>query len=144
MLHPSDQLTYLTGINPVSQGAGTVDTGWVSAAGFAAFLAVIQAGVLGAAATLDAKVQQATDVGGTGVKDVTGKAITQMVKATDDNKVALINFRPPELDVAGGFGFVRVRLTVGTAASLVAAVLYGVSARAQPAAQAAAVKETVG
>jgi hypothetical protein len=39
-------------------------------------------GVLGASATVDAKLQQATDNSGTGVKDVTGKAITQLVKAT--------------------------------------------------------------
>jgi hypothetical protein len=37
-------------------------------------IAVIKTGVLGASATVDAKLQQATDSSGTGVKDITGKA----------------------------------------------------------------------
>ena len=49
---------------------------------FAEIMALIQTGVLGAAATLDAKLQQATDAAGTGAKDITGKAIVQIVKAT--------------------------------------------------------------
>ena len=64
--------------------------------------------------------------GGAGAKDITSKAITQIVKASGDNKQALINLHPSELDVAGGFAFVRLSVTVGTAASLISAELYGV------------------
>jgi hypothetical protein len=142
----SEITAVLEKIAPVSQGAGAVSSGWVSVKDFHKFLAVIQAGVLGAAATLDAKIQQASDNAGTGVKDVAGKAITQMVKATDDNKQAEINFSPADLDVNNGFTFVRMTLTVGTAASLCAAVLLGLGPRSGPASASnvSSVKEIVG
>jgi len=142
-LKPSDKLTLLALIAPLSQGAGAVSTGWVKGSDFNQFLAEIDAGVLGASATLDAKIQQASDSGGTGVKDVTGAAITQMVKATDDGKVSFINFGTDKLDVANGFCYVRLTVTVGTAASLIAARLYGMEATYGIAAHAAAVKEAV-
>ena len=125
----SEQLSILATFDPISQAAATVTTGWVSVANFHSFLAVVQTGVMGASATLDAKVQQAQDNTGTGVKDITGKSIAQIVKASGDNKQALINFRPEDLDNANGFAYVRLSLTVGTAASVVAATLLGINAR---------------
>lgn len=121
----SEQLALLATIDPVSQAAGTVTTGWVNVSQPERLMALIQTGVLGASATVDAKLQQATDNNGTGVKDVTGKAITQIVKASGDNKQAIINCRAEELDTNGGFAYVRLSITVGTAASLVSASLYG-------------------
>ena len=125
----SELLSILATIDPVSQAAGSVTSGWVSAANFHSFLAVVQTGVMGASATLDAKIQQAQDNTGTGVKDVTGKAITQIVKATGDNKQAFINLRPEDVDNINGFGFVRVSLTVGVAASIVSGQLIGMNPR---------------
>jgi hypothetical protein len=121
----SEDVGVLATLDPVSQGAGTITTGWINAGNFLKFMALIQTGVLGAAATVDAKLQQATDAAGTGVKDIAGKAIVQIVKATGDNKQAEINLRPEQLDVNNGFGFVRLSLTVGTAASLVGASVLG-------------------
>jgi hypothetical protein len=129
----SEQLSILATIDPASQAAGTATSGWASVANFHALFGVVQSGVLGASATLDAKLQQAQDNVGTGAKDVTGKAITQIVKATGDNKQALINIKPEDLDSANGFGFVRLSLTVGTAASIVAGQLLGVNPRYAPA-----------
>jgi hypothetical protein len=134
----SDQLAILDAINPVSQSAGTVTTGWVAASNFHRFLATIITGVLGASATVDAKFQQATDSGGTGAKDVTGKSITQIVKASGDNKTAMVNLRAEELDIANGFNYIRVSLTVGTAASLVGVLLQGGVQRFAPARDTAA------
>lgn len=125
----SELLAVLAAIDPVSQAAGTVTTGWITVANHHALVAVIQTGVLGASATLDAKLQQATDGSGTGAKDITGKALTQIVKATGDNKQAMINVKPEELDTVNGFGFVRLSLTVGVAASLVSALLLGANPR---------------
>lgn len=112
-------------LDPASQAAGTYTTGWISMANYHSLTALIQTGVLGASATVDAKLQQATSSGGAGVKDVSGKAITQIVKASGDNKQVTIDLRDTELDVAGGFAFVRLSLTVGTAASIVSAVVFG-------------------
>ena len=125
----SEALSILATFDPISQAAATVTTGWVPVANFHAFLAVLQTGVMGASATLDAKIQQAQDSGGTGAKDLAGKAITQIVKATGDNKQALINFKPDDLDTTNNFSYVRISLTVGTAASVVSATLLGMHPR---------------
>ena len=129
----SEMLAILATIDPASQSAGTATTGWVSVANHHGLLAVVQTGVLGTLATVDAKLQQATDSSGAGAKDVAGRAITQIVKATGDNKQALINLKPEELDTINGFGFVRVALTVGVAASITGAQLLGVNPRFAPA-----------
>lgn len=119
--------------NPVSVSAGTAATGWVKAADFALFAAVIATGVLGTSATLDAKLQQATDSSGTGAKDITGKSITQLVKASHDNKQVIINLRADELDVNNAFTHFRLSVTVGTAASVLTALVLGTGARYEPA-----------
>lgn len=133
---PSELIAVLDTIDPVSQAAGTVTTGWIKADKFNNFLAILNTGTLGASATVDAKIQQASDSGGTGAKDVTGKAITQIVKASGDNKQALINLRGAELDTNGGFSYFRLSVTVGTAASLIAANVVGINARFAPASDA--------
>jgi hypothetical protein len=128
----SELFSVLATIDPASQAVGTVTTGWISAGNHHSLLALVQSGVLGTGATLDAKLQQATDASGTGAKDVTGKAITQIVKASGDNKQALINLRPDELDVTNGYAYVRLSLTVAVAASLTAAQLLGFNPRFAP------------
>ena len=129
----SEMLAVLATIDPATQAAGAVSTGWVSVANHLGFLALVQTGVLGTSATVDAKLQQALDSSGTGAKDISGKAITQIVKATGDNKQALVNVKPEELDTVNGFGFVRVTVTVGVAASITSAQLLGVNPRYAPA-----------
>ena len=128
----SELFSVLATIDPASQAVGTVTTGWISAGNHHTLLALVQSGVLGTGATLDAKLQRATDASGTGAKDVTGKAITQIVKATGDNKQALINLRPDDLDVTNGFAYVRLSLTVAVAASLTAAQVLGFNPRFAP------------
>ena len=129
----SEMLAILATIDPASQAAGAISSGWVSVANHLGFLAVVQTGVLGTSATVDAKLQQALDPTGTGAKDITGRAIIQIVKATGDNKQALINVKPEDLDTVNGFGFVRVTVTVGAAASVTSAQLIGVNPRFAPA-----------
>ena len=129
----AEQLSLLATIDPVAQAAGTITTGWLSAANHERCLALIQTGVLGVASTLDGKLQQATDNAGTGAKDITGKALTQIVKATGDNKQAEINLRADELDLANNFTFFRLSLTVGVAASLISAAVQAGVARNFPA-----------
>jgi hypothetical protein len=129
----SEMLAVLGTIDPATQAAGAVSTGWISVANHLGFLALVQTGVLGTSATVDAKLQQALDSSGTGAKDISGKAITQIVKATGDNKQVLVNVKPEELDTVNGFGFVRVTVTVGVAASITSAQLLGVNPRYAPA-----------
>lgn len=121
-------------IDPDAYAASTVTTGWIKASDYLSFLAIVMAGDLGASATIDAKIQQATDVSGTGAKDVSGLAITQLTKAgTDDNKQALINIQHSDLDINNGFDFIRLSMTIGTAACDAGAIVLGFSPRKGPA-----------
>ena len=141
---PSDKATLLAKLDPVSQGVATVLTSWVKASNYHQILAELMVGVLGAAATVDAKLRQATSDAGAGAKDITGAAITQLTKAgADDSKVVNINLDPNKLDVAGGFHYVALSVTVGTAACLIAATVKGFEAREGIAAHIAAMDEVV-
>jgi hypothetical protein len=126
---PSQRVGIVSVISPVSQAAGTVTSGWIDASKFHNFLAILKTGVLGASATVDAKIQQASDNAGTGAKDVAGKAITQLVKADNDDDEVTIDLNPDELDTNNGFGFFRVSVTVGAAASLVDVTVLGFDPR---------------
>lgn len=130
---PSEIVALLQSHSPQSQAAGTVNTTCVDVSKFHTIMAVLQTGALGASATVDFSLQQATDTSGTGVKNITGKALTQIVKASGDDKQAIINLRVSDLDVEGGFDCVRMKIIVGTAASLVSAQLYGIGPRMAPA-----------
>lgn len=121
-------------IDPDAYAAGTVTSGWVDMGDFEQIMAVVMAGDLGSSATVDAKLEQATDSSGTGAKDVTGKSITQLTQAgSDDNKQAIINCRGSELDMDNDFNHVRLSLTVGTATSDAGGVVLGMSSRFEPA-----------
>lgn len=131
-------------IDPDAYTANTYTTGWISLALFFQVMAIIMAGDLGASATLDAKLEQATDDGGTGAKDVTGKAITQLTQAgTDSNKQAIILCKGEDLDRANNYTHVRLSMTVATATSDAGAIVLGLGARVGPAADLASVDEVV-
>lgn len=128
-LNPSARAAIAGFLPPASVAAGTVTTGWVDMRTFLSLLALINVGVFGANATVDAKVQQATDGAGAGAKDVAGSTITQLLAAGGNNRQVAIDIRPEDLDKNNGFKFVRLSLTVGTAATFVSAVLLGFDPR---------------
>jgi hypothetical protein len=131
---PSEIAAVCGTIDPDAYTAAPYTSDYINMANFQRGLAIIMAGTLGSSATLDAKLVQATDASGTAVKDITGKAITQLTEAgTDSDKQALINFTGADLDVANGFAFVAVVMTVGTATSDAGALLMGFDARYEPA-----------
>ena len=130
----SEMLSLLATIDPASQAAGTVTTGWVQAGSHHTLMALIQTGGLGVNGTVDAKFEQAVDASGTLAKDVAGKAITQLTQVGGgSNKQALINVKHEDLDTVSGFGFLRLSVTVGVAASQTAAQVLGINARELPA-----------
>ena len=120
-------------VDPDANAAGAITTAYVDMSKFRSAMAIILVGTLGTAATVDAKLVQATDSGGTGSKDITGKAITQLVKASNDDDQAIINVRSEELDVTNSFDFVALTYTTGTATSDGSAVLLGLDAVHGPA-----------
>ena len=141
---PSNEAVLAAVIDPDAYAAATYTTGWVSLVDFEAIQAIIMAGDLGTSATLDAKLEQASDSSGTGAKDITDKAITQLTQAgTDSNKQAIINCRSEELDVDNDFTHVRLSVTIATATSDMGALILGHYARYQPEADASTVDEVV-
>lgn len=139
-LKPSDQLSVVGIIHPDQAAAGTYSTGYVDMATIRQLLAIIQLGDLGGSATIDAKLRQAKDSGGTDVKDITGKAVVQMLVA---DKAAMINLRAEELDVNNAFTHAKLDVTIGTATSEISALLIGLEARYAPLAQHAAVVQVI-
>lgn len=142
-LKASDKVHVLDVIDPDAATAAAYSTGYILASDYHQFLAIIQTGILGASATVDAKLEQATTSGGAGVKDITGAAITQLVQTTNDDEQALINVSQEDFDVDNGFDYIRLTVTVGTATSDVSAILLGIEAR-YGGAQASTVAEVVG
>jgi hypothetical protein len=131
---PSNRAVLAALIKPDAHTAGAKRSGWVDMSVFENIQAIVCAGTLGASATLDAKLEQATNESGGSAKDITGKAITQLTKAgSQDDMQAIINCRSDELDTNNGFTHVRLTMTVGTATSDAGAVILGHDARYQPA-----------
>lgn len=129
---PSERLAVAAVIAPGLLTVGAKNSGWVDCALYTRLAAVISTGTLGTAATIDAKWQQATDSSGTGSADVAEGQLTQIVKASGDNKQAVMNLDVNRLKDRTK-RFVRLVLTVGTADSGGAAVVLGVDPRHAPA-----------
>ena len=143
-VRPSDVAPITGVIDPDAKAAATYTTGWVSMADAEQILASILVGEIDATGTVDAKLEQASDSSGTGAKDITGKAITQLTAAgTDSAKQAQINCRSSELDVANGFDHVRLSVTIGTAAADMSAIVQSLNARYAPLADVSTVDEIV-
>ena len=145
-IRASDRAAVVGVIDPDANTAGTLTTGWINMANWGRIMATVMAGDLGASATLDAKLEQAQDGAGTGAKDITGKAITQLTQAgTDSNKQAIINCHREELDLANNFTHVRLSHTVAVATSDSGAIVQGFDPRYNTAADndAATVDEIV-
>ena len=133
-LRPSEETGIVGVIDPDAYGTGTETTGWIEVADVQRIMAIVMAGTLGASATLDAKIEQATDGSGTGAKDVPDAAITTLTKAGgDDDKQAIIELWGEDLDIDDGFTHIRLSMTVGTASSDAGAMVLGMSVRYGPA-----------
>ena len=100
------------------EGAATSTTAWINMADQDAILAIIQGEIVGT--SLDAKLEQATDNSGTGAKDITGLAITQI---TTDDEGACIECYADSLDLANNFDHVRASYTTVGATTLVTATV---------------------
>jgi len=130
----SESVAVLGVIDPDATAASTVTTDWGDMSKFETCMAIVMAGTLGSSATLDAKLEQASDSSGTGAKDITGKSITQLTQAgTDADKQAIINVRAEELDIDNSFNHVRLSVTVAVATSDAGGILLGLNPRHAPA-----------
>lgn len=129
---PSERLAVAAVIAPGALTAGAKNSGWIDLALYTRLMAVITTGTLGASATLDAKWQIADDAAGANAVDSNITALTQMLKASGDNKQAVMNFDAGKLSTRTK-RFARLVLTVGVATSDAAAVVFGIDPRHGPA-----------
>jgi hypothetical protein len=127
---PSERAAVVAVISPGAQTAGAKNSGWVDLTLFTRLMAVVSTGTMGASATLDAKWQQADDSSGTNATDV-GTSLTQILKASGDNKQAVMNFVPSVSYTSKPYA--RLVMTVGTATSDAGAVVLGFDPRHLPA-----------
>ena len=112
---PSEQIGVLDTINPAGYVVGATNTAWLDHKNFFTMCVLFAVGALAANGTVTLKLQQATSSAGAGAKDIAGKTVTLTKAANDDNKQAMINLRQEELDVNGGFNYVRAVMTVAGA-----------------------------
>lgn len=135
----SEQVTVVGVLDPVSQAASTRSTGWVDMQTYRRIAAMALVGVFGASATVDVKLEQATSAAGAGAKDL--RAATQLLAAGGNNRQVVVEARDDELDTANAFRYVRLTVTVGTAATLTSGVLTGVCALKEPGTQIATIAQ---
>ena len=126
-LKPSQRVGVAAAIDPVSETVGAVQTGWIDASQFGNFLAVVQAGVLAAAAGVAISFNQATDAAGDGAKPLVRSAAALTQASTNDlGSQSLINLKGGDLDVNNGYRFFQLVITVTGAATEIAALVLGV------------------
>lgn len=133
------------GIHSASQSAAEKLTGAVDLSKFRQVLFIIDAGTLGTSGTLDFAVQGSDAVGGT-YTAIPNAAITQLVKATDDNKYAIVSVKAESVSALGlNYAFIKGALLPGTAAANSAVIVLGEATRFEPASgiDATAVKQIV-
>lgn len=107
----------------ITAGATGVLTAAIDMKDFNAVMFVAQSGTLGTSGTLDVSAVASDTSGGT-YTALTGKAVTQLVKATDDNKLVVVHVT--EADVAAaGKRFVKFKIVAGTANSTSGGVVLG-------------------
>ena len=100
----------------VGAAGTTYRTPYFSMQGQHKVLVLISVGDITATGTVDVALLEATDAAGTGAKLIAGKAITQLTAAGgDSNDAVAINLRTEEMDAAGNFDHVSVRVRVTTA-----------------------------
>ncbi len=116
-----------TAIDPVSQGVGTVTSGGVDLQKFKRVLFILQVGSVGAAGTVDAKLQQSSQLA-SGYADLASSNITQV---TASSKIVTLEIRSDQL--TGSNRYVRLSVTVGTNAVLISAIALGGEAIEKPA-----------
>lgn len=129
----SEAVAVIGAIDPDANGIGTVVSDYADMGKFNKAMAIIFVGNIGASGTVDAKLLQATDISGTGAKDITGRVITQLVDTVNDDEQAIINVSSDDLDLDNGFYFIAISMTTAVAAGDSSAVLLGIAPRHGPA-----------
>lgn len=120
----SEEWAVIGTIDPVSQTAATVYTDDVDMSLFEQVMLVAMTGALGTGGTIIASLASGTAASPT--TDVTGKTSATLADSpatADDNQQVIVNLRGDEL--TEGHRYVRGKVIVGVATSLIGGVLLG-------------------
>lgn len=110
-------------ISPQQCAAGNYTSTYVDAASAIRLAATVIIGSLGGGAVTSSWLQ-ATDGAGAGAKALSGNDETVLSSPTADS-AQILDCNPSDLDLAGGFRYVALRLTVtGGTGTLLAAVVH--------------------
>lgn len=120
----AESFAIISTVDPDAQSASAVNTDVIDMKNFRQVMFIIATGTLGASATVDFVVKGDTTSGGSFSTTITGKSITQLVKASHDASQSVINVTAEEA-AAQGYRYLRGTLTVGTAASEVGCIVLG-------------------
>ena len=127
----SEDFDLLDVINPQSTSTQVNGT-WVSVRDYPRFIAKCNIGAIASTGTFTFQIRHAVDGSGTSAKALKASAA---LADTDDNEQLWLEVRAEELDVDGGFDYVRIEAVAATAASIISAELLGYGARYAPVAQ---------
>jgi len=100
---------------PANKAVATHNTDWLDMRDHHRAQFIVIVGEMAAGATVDFKLQEATDSDGSGAQDIDGKSITQLTQAGGDaNSICVVEIQAEEMDVADDFRYLRGVLTVGS------------------------------
>ena len=108
----------------ITAGATGVLTGAIDMTKYSRVMAVLLSGTLGASGTLDFHAEASATSGGT-YATITGKEATQLVKASNDNDVVVLEVDAGDV-AALSKQFVKFNAVAGTANATSAVVVFGV------------------
>lgn len=127
----SQDVAVLGGIDPVSQGVGSANGSVIDLANVERVQFVLSIGAMTALSTVDYGIYGDSASGGAFATLITGKSVTQLLAAGGNNRRVVINVDAGHA-IAQGFRYLREKVTVAGAASIVSSVALGGSARYQP------------
>lgn len=108
----------------IAFGATGVLTGAIDMQKYSRVMAVLMSGTLGSSGTLDMSATASATSGGS-YEALTGKAITQLVKATNDNDVIILEVDAGDLAKVGK-RYLKFNVVAGTANATSALLVLGV------------------
>lgn len=115
---PSERMAVMATIDPANLNNSTATSDAVDMSKFDEAIFILIAGAIDN--TVDFKLEQSDASGfGSGVSDVTGKAITQETGGDDDNKQWVINLKAEEMTKR----YVRASVTVGNGTTNIAGLV---------------------
>lgn len=128
-------------IDPQTLNNTSATSDWVAVATYNRVVFLVNVGATDA--TVNAKLQSATDSSGTGAADITGKALTSALTATDDNTQVVLEITADELPDATNHCALVVTVGSGSSGALVSAVGVGTVPRNAPVVHLASVAATI-